>query len=223
MNLLILSTPRTGSNTLCQVLSLAGTMGHVDGYSVGWGPGLESTYTANDAAYRAKHGRNGHFAVKVMWDYLDHIRDHAKIPRFVPTWLEPWTHIIWLHREDRIAEAVSYFVALGSGKWTSENEQKRPWPKYDYYQIAAMLGMINAFNARTECLFQTHGKPAKLEMTYEQNAKDWGRAVQTVFDFVGLVPEQILPPKLQKQDNPLKAEYISQFRHDMVRARHGAI
>lgn len=220
MQLLILSTPRTGSNALCQVLTSGQTMGTVDAYFIGHGEELDAIYKERDTELRKQLGFNGNYTTKIMWDYIDDMAKHIKLNGVMPAWLSTFTHVIRLYREDKVAEAVSWFIALGSGKWTSENEQKRPWPEYDYHRILYHYGMAHGYDARTRAFIDGCGKPT-WSLSYEDIVRiGWKKIGSDIFDFVGLRPAAIELPTLQKQDNPLKAEYIDRFNHDQLVARH---
>lgn len=216
--LLILSTPRTGSNLLCECLTQSGVFGHVDGFFVGHGEGLAATFDAYSHNYIANHqDKDGNFATKIMWDYIDELSTHLPYGR-IDDFMSQFTHVLHLYREDDIAQAVSWYMALGSGKWTSENEQKRPFPEYNYRRIAWHLGIIRSFNARTTAYCELMGidrRPMCYEV-FTSAIKEWG--VQEAINHCGIdyqLPDEWEPkPTLQKQENPLKQEYIERFKKE---------
>ena len=223
MKLLILSTPRTGSNALCDVLSSGKTLGHVDAFFAGYGANLHDEFDDKAVGYIGNHSYNGNFATKIMWDYLDHLAQQLKRPGFVADWLYDFDRVLWLYREDTVAQAVSWFFALGNGQWHTQDKAKREDPEYNYRQIAHHLGMIEGYNKRTELFVKTC--PAEhLSISYEFIVgSTWQTMAEYLFAWLGLRPlEKFREPVYQKQSHPLKDEYIKRFRHDMVRAAHGA-
>lgn len=220
MQLLILSTPRTGSNALCEVLSSGKTMGTVDGYFIGHGEELHKVQAERDHNLRSNMGYNGNYATKIMWDYIDEMAKHIKIDGVMPAWLSSFTHVIRLYREDKVAEAVSWYIALGTGQWTSKNEPKRPPPKYDYHRILYHYGMAYGYDARTRAFIEGANVPS-WSLSYEDMVRvGWQKIGHDIFDFVGLRPTEIKLPELQKQHDPLKAEFIERFNHERLVAQH---
>lgn len=220
MQLLILSTPRTGSNALCEVLSSGTTMGKVDAYFIGHGEELQQVYEERDHNLRSNMSYNENYATKIMWDYIDEMSKHIKTSGVMPSWLSSFTHVLRLYREDVTAQAVSWFMALGSGKWTSRDDQKRDWPEYNYNRILFHWAMIKAYDARTRAFLEGAPVPS-WSISYEDIVRiGWQKVGRDIFDFVGLQPADIQPPELQKQENPLKAEYIERFNHERVVALH---
>lgn len=216
--LLILSTPRTGSNLLCECLTQSGVFGHVDGFFVGHGEGLAATFDAYSHNYIANHqAANGNFATKIMWDYIDELSSHLPYGR-IDEFMSQFTHVLHLYREDDIAQAVSWYMALGSGKWTSENEQKRPFPEYNYRRIAWHLGIIRSYGARTTAYCDLMGIDP-LRMSYESFVGARYAQLSFIAYSCGLdFPHDIeIKPTLKKQENPLKQEYAEQFTKDYLR------
>lgn len=213
--ILILSTPRTGSNLLCECLTQTGLIGHVDGFMVGYGDGIARNYAENVDLYYHGHcaeGDNqGAFATKIMWDYIDHMADRVKYKTVYDVFFSQFTHVVWLHRIDIVAQAVSWYMAINSGKWTSLNEQKRPYPDYNFDYIAWFVGKIISYNERTRYFIESSGLEFRAKISYEDIAGNILGAVQGVLNDNRSFT---FNPTLKRQNNPLKAEFIERFLED---------
>jgi LPS sulfotransferase NodH len=214
VKLLILSTPRTGSNALCECLSFAKSLGQVEAFFAGWGEELNNVFDERNVTLQANMGVNGNYATKVMWDYLDHIAQHVKRSGVVAEWLASFDRVIHLHREDTIAEAVSWYMALGNGQWHSKDPVQRPDPEYNYRQIAHLHGIIEGYNYRTRDYIRLL-KPKAMTVSYEWIVMHgWKQATTDIFDWIGVKPEGVREPELERQSHPLKAQYIERFKSE---------
>lgn len=212
--ILMLSTPRTGSNLLCECLTQTGQIGHVDGFFVGFGEGIKNRYAENVDLYYHGHvdENTGAFATKIMWDYIDHMADRVKYKTVYDVFFRMFDTVVWLYRKDTIAQAVSWYIAINSGKWTSKNDQKRPFPEYDFDYISWFIGKIQSYNERTRHFIETSGLEFRDKIAYEDIAHDIQGAVNRV---LGTDDTYHIAPSLKRQENPLKAEFIKRYQEDL--------
>lgn len=213
--LLVLSTPRTGSNALCEAMTSCGAFGHVDGFFVGYGDSIAKDFPERVKAYEREH-TGANYATKVMWDYIDHMAGHVGIDA-VLGWLYSHDYYLKLYRKDTARQAVSWFCALGEGKWTIYNDQKRPTPPYNYAKIAWFEGQITSYNARTDHFRKNHYLPGLWwldAMSYETMvAKGWAWAVRTICEGMLLDTPPHAPSVVQhqKQHNSDKENYYVRY------------
>lgn len=217
--ILILATPRTGSNALCEAMTNIKQFGHVDGFFVGHGQDLDNVFEDRCEAWDKTHASpNGVMATKVMWDYLDEIAHYTSIDRLM-AWLLSFDHYVHLYREDTAAQAVSWFMALGTGKWTSYNDRKRPDPDYNRAKIRYFEGRIVGYDTRTQ-LF-TEGNALKIE--YESDIlPNVSLGVQKLYNEIlypqtGRITDFVsreLVAKHQRQVDSVKDLYVEQYREE---------
>lgn len=215
---LILTTPRTGSNALCEGMTSLGVWGRVEGFAIGHGAGLAGKFEENSVSYEEKHRNTltGGFATKVMWDYINHLAQHCGIDPVIE-WLHGFDYYVHLYREDVRKQAVSWFFALAEGKWTSYNTRKKDPPTYNRHKIEWFEAQIISENARTDA-FMTLIEHDCILSRYEHNIKDWTLAVyvvamQTGFDNLTIddVRDTVSVTKHQRQTDTLKSNYVKRY------------
>jgi len=130
--LFICSTPRTGSTMLGDLLADTGLVGHADEY---FGevfrqdvvPGLSRRGFDDYLVACTQHAHGtGTFGIKLHWDqvevflYLLRLRRglHGLDDAAVIEAIFPSPSFVWMRRRDTVAQAVSWWKAMGTGKWT---------------------------------------------------------------------------------------------------------
>lgn len=227
MRYAICHTPRTGSNLLVDLLTQTRLAGITDlykgGFFIGSGDGVKEAYQngAADRFFADNTTPNGVSGCKVG------IKDFDDLDRVLPfgavdTLLASFDRWLWLTRQDRLAQAISWYVARRTGIWTTE-DAKRPRKvaqpvEYNYARIAAFLGRIQADNARAEAFFDLHGI-VPLPLVYEDWSQDFEGTIKRVLKVLGVEDpaHKRVKPLLQRQRDPRKAEYYDRFREDYER------
>lgn len=144
--LVIFSTPRSGSTYLCDLLNKAGVclaheyfqpFEYMPILANRWGcitDGVidKSKYVSNLVTYRAS--KNGWLGVNL---HGQHLEVYSKFLGFFPA---ARMHYVNLIRNDRIAQAVSYEIAMQTGKWSSYFDSSGE-VKYSYQ------GLLNRLKA----------------------------------------------------------------------------
>lgn len=226
----IFASERTASNLLCDLLAQTGKAGIRDVMSghifIGHGEGLaQKTYRDLERYFTAEATTGEVQGCKLSFDYLDVLR---RWMGFAPirALLHSFTHCIWLRRQDEIAQAVSLHIAASEDNFSSRNTKPvQPLADYDYDHIAYRLGQIRAHNARFATFFEHHGiEPLKLDS--ESVMEDYAVALETVFQFLGVLPPaggfEAIQPTLQRQRDPRKRRYVERF-HREYHARQGEV
>lgn len=221
----IFTTPRTGSNLLCELLASTGVAGitSVDHahFFIGYGEGLKADGVWPDRMHQYFEANTQGKVVgcKLSFDYLDHISQFIPFGE-VDTLLRMFSHFIYLYREDRIAQAISWYVARRSTIWTSEakrDPKKNAHPvEYDFDRIAYFLAMIKGEQSRVASFFESH-RIEPLKMCYEENIKDHKWAVRQVLDHIHVengLEGWDYTPTLQKQHDIRKQKFKTQFLRD---------
>ena len=235
---LICATPRTGSSLLCGLLDSTGVAGHPESYfrapdepsyAARWGitePGgafSDASYIA--AARAAGRTANGVFAARIMWGSLDRVlgrlrtlhpglagRDTALLDRAFGR-----TRVVYLHRADRVAQAVSWYRAEQTGVWFDTAPGGSPPPRgelrFDFRQIHTLTARIQQHNQAWRAWFGAAGVHPYV-VTYERLDADPVGVTRDVLGFLGLA----LPPGRQIQvrhrrlADDLNADWIARDR-----------
>jgi LPS sulfotransferase NodH len=148
-------TYRSGSNVLCDYLAANGVGVPAEYFQYPHGVANRASYDELGVApedFRtflpwllAARSRNGLFGSKMTWDQRNVLA--AAVRRHFPGCEGPvafgrahrW---VWLRRRDKIAQAVSLWRAIRSGRWTSAGEAASDRPAYDYFRIVVGLYAI---------------------------------------------------------------------------------
>ncbi|MBA2595174.1 MAG: hypothetical protein H0V00_00925 [Chloroflexia bacterium] len=130
-NYLVLATPRSGSTLLGQGLQATGVAGDPKeffGHKMAfwmerWGTPTLPAYTARLIQVRATP--NGVFGAKLLYGQLQHLERTARqdpeladLPLAeIMTRLFPHLHWVWVTRDDKVRQAISWFKARQTGVW----------------------------------------------------------------------------------------------------------
>jgi LPS sulfotransferase NodH len=137
-SLVVCCTQRSGSWLLCGLLDSTGRAGRPHEW---FSPPTETALrerwrTASDADYgravlRAGTTANGVFAAKVTWSEI------GRLPTL------PAPRYVWLRREDRLAQAVSWALAGQTGLYHDWDSGPGVEPRYDPGEIDGFLRLID--------------------------------------------------------------------------------
>jgi LPS sulfotransferase NodH len=122
---------------------------------------------------------------------------------------------IFLRREDRVAQAVSWARALQSGRWAAHQKFALP-VVYRRRQIQRLVGLVDAQESAWETFFSA-GKIEPLRLRYEDILEDRERSLRNVLDFLGVAgaSEIALPePDLERQSDALNQLWIERYRSE---------
>ncbi len=233
----VCATPRTGSSLLLGLLASTGVAGRPEAYfrdpderqwAHRWGipgPG-DPAFDYRDfvrAARAAGTTPNGVFGAKLMWGTLDEVvaklspgtagADLAVLEAaFGPT------GFVYLHREDVLAQAVSWLRAEQTRTWWAGDPGGGGEPSYDEAGITALLHTIAEHNAGWRDWFTRYGV-TPYEITYEQLTADPAGTTSGVLTHLGLDPRAALPPRPRhrRQADRLNAEWAARYRAEAAR------
>jgi LPS sulfotransferase NodH len=203
---LLCSTPRTGSSLLCGLLESTGVAGRPASYfrapdepawAAQWGivrPGGAFDYADYlRSVLVAGRSDNGVFGARIMWGTMSEV-----VTKLRTVFAEPSTsdldllqhafgetRLIYLRRDDVVAQAVSWFRAEQTSIWfettTSHGQQLVEQPRFDYRQIEELHQLIIEHNAAWQQWFDTVGvEPHQIRC--EDLDRDPVGATQRVLD-----------------------------------------
>jgi LPS sulfotransferase NodH len=194
--LLIAMLPRTGSTALCSLLEATGVLGIPREYLNPRGPlrPWARRLSASDlgeyleALRRQQSTANGVFALKTLYEDLEPLLDRAPVAELLGT-----ATFVYLIREDRVAQAISNYIAESSGVWhrdpTGELFRSRgggdPDPPYDEAKILAEHNALVRQQADWERFF-TERQVEPLRISYERFVADANATVAAIAAHAGV-------------------------------------
>lgn len=210
--LVIYSTPRSGSTMLCDLVDRTGLCTpHEYFQPYQYRPAMSDRWGVeadDDAGYvaalcRYRTGQSGWLGINLHGHHLD---GWSKARTHLPASITAETHV-FVSRRDKIAQAVSYFIAAEGGAWSTAFEPGAT-PAYDYEGIARKRHAIVRMESQIETFLDVQEiRPARL--VYEEIARDPA-------PFLTLLPVSEIPGEagIQRQDSPDKIAFAQKFRRD---------
>jgi LPS sulfotransferase NodH len=225
---LICSTPRSGSNFLCEVLSSIGTAGRPDDYF--WNPPYwHELWSVSDfPSYFQRllaEGTtpNGVFGTKMMWDYLGELvprlaeiaNVNPAAPAAVLASAFPNIRYVWLTRRDKVRQAISYYRALETKVWRSTDAELSSAidPPFNVEAIDRLVQLSIWEDEGWQEYFRTN-RFEPLVVAYEDLAHDVEAEVNRILSWLGL-PEARLADRTwrhQRQADAVTEQWAEQFR-----------
>lgn len=239
LSYMICAAPRTGSTLLAQALGHTGRAGRpnefFDIYEQNDQFWRQSLSIGSDAEYFDKvvgstTTPNGVFGLKLLWHQwpalLAKLRAAPDLASLVATAsphdllqakLGTVPRYLWIRREDKLAQAISYYRASRSGLWRSTDKQ-RPGMKadsaidFDFDLVIQYLRTVNDFDLRWEEYFRKN-KLKVLMITYENFITAYEATVMSAMEFLGLPRDGVTlpPPRLQRQADARSLDWRRRF------------
>lgn len=236
----ICGTPRSGSTMLCSLLKSTGIAGRPESYfrepdlaarAARWGIpyGEDFDFAAFvRSAVAAGTTRNGVFGVRVMWGTMEQIVDRLKaryvscgdthaVTDLLQRAFDAPVRFLYLHRQDRIGQAVSWARAEQTGYW-HPGDRAAATPYFDFEQIASLVDEIGQHNNAWRSWFDQSGIEP-YEISYEKLSNDPVGTTRAVLAHLGLSVADSDDIKFddKRQADKLNAEWIARYR---ALARH---
>jgi LPS sulfotransferase NodH len=225
----ICTTPRTGSNFLCELLQATGVAGRPDEYF--WNPPVGHEQWSVDEQYRyveqirrAGTTPNGVFGVKLMWSYLGEVvtrlaavsgRAEASPPDVLAATF-PNLRYIWLTRRDKLRQGISFYRALATERWRSTDPGSRADADvpFDFQAIDALIATSIQDERSWRQFFEQHGiNPLAIE--YENLDRAPETIVRQILAFLGLKVTSVALPtdwRHQRQADDLTEAWVRQYQ-----------
>jgi LPS sulfotransferase NodH len=223
----VCSTPRTGSTMLGNLLAETGLVGRA-GEAFGEPfrrdvvPALSrrgfDDYLVRESARRARGTSTLGF--KLHWDQVEVFLYLLRLRRGlrgatdgdVIAAVFPEPRYVFMTRGDRLAQAVSWWKSMTTGKWI-DGESPQGEPRFDAAGIAGRLRQIDAHDEAWRRWFAAN-RIEPLAVTYEALVADPSGEARRILDFVGIdVPEGFAAvPRTEVQADPVNREWIERYR-----------
>ena len=122
-------------------------------------------------------------------------------------------------RHDRLAQAVSHYIAKASGSWsTMQKQELSNDPPYSAEAILRFLRRGARLEADSRLFTTIHGTPS-LEVWYEDFVKDAKTQVRAIADFLGCEADvnsvNLTTTAVQPQNRAINVQYANRFRNEM--------
>ncbi len=219
---IVAACPRSGSQYFCWKLWQTGLLGAP---SEILNPGSEQRVLMNrlksssPADYIAKlmarrTSRNGIFGLKT------HFQQFEPFLKEYPALLEVLSPVvyIYLHRQDKVAQAVSMAKAQQTGWWTSRVEKGPKLPlRYDRDMIANCLATVELQDRNWRKWFAAQNV-TPFEVAYTDLTADTAAVVRSIVELLGVQndePDDVVNvPPVEKQGDETNEEWIARFQRE---------
>jgi trehalose 2-sulfotransferase len=250
---LVLATPRSGSTLLGQGLQASGLAGDPKeffGHKMPFWMDRWQTPTLSAFAAHLRQARatsNGVFGAKLLYRQLLHLESLARqepeltdlpLPEILDR-LFPDLHLIWVRREDKVRQAISWFKARQTGVWGQGQQQSVPklgraWRlgdeplqpeelSFEYNGIAALARQAEAEDAAIGQFFTTSGIEP-FHVVYEEFSPRYEETIFALLRWLGVTPpsDLTLPdPRTVKLADDRTDEWVARFRE--LQSAHGQV
>jgi LPS sulfotransferase NodH len=214
---LLLSTPRSGSTAVCDYLfrkiNLA-THEYFQPYQ--YMPALASRWQCVvdgclapelyvQALLKNRVSKNGTLGVNL---HGAHLGIFSYFERYLPPSLNMFALV--LRRRKKVAQAVSYYIASNTKKWSSHFDTEKPIPEYSYDGIKRKLLSILHQELIIDLYIQEHAIPHQT--IYYESISDGGsqldKAVAQKLDLDEINIQQV---GIKKQADAINVDYEKKF------------
>jgi LPS sulfotransferase NodH len=222
----ICSTPRTGSTMLGNLLADTGLVGRAGEYFGEFFrrdvvPGLSRAGFDDYLVGCTQHARGtGTFGIKLHWDQVEVFLHLLRLrrglrgasDRRVIEAVFPAPRFVWITREDTLAQGVSWWKAITSGRWT-DGRAVTGEAAFDADGIAGRVRRIDEHTEAWRRWFEANGIEP-LRLTYEELAADPTGAARRVLAFIGVeVPAGFaVTPGTEQQADAVNEDWIRRYR-----------
>jgi LPS sulfotransferase NodH len=168
---------------------------------------------------------NGVLGSKMMWNDFDRLRSSGRAPSGQDAGLEfmrstfPAAQYVWLRREDKVRQAISFWRACATDQWALRPDQDAGQPpEPDLEWIVSLVQFAQQCEDGWRQWFASTGiQPC--EVIYEDLARDRLTTANKVLGFLGLplLEAGSLPPvRYRKQADSLTDHHVELVRAAMI-------
>jgi LPS sulfotransferase NodH len=131
----------------------------------------------------------------------------------------PGLRYIWLRRENKVAQAISHYIATKSGAWLRLDRDPLSAEvakvEYDFAAINEYIVSAEVEEAGWR-QFLAGSERNTLALTYEELAADYRGTVIRTLAFLGVTlrPEEVPPPEMLKQADSRSREWEERYREE---------
>ena len=236
---LICATPRTGSTLLFDGLMRTGVAGRPDEYfddrrwvqlAMMTRLGIVSDRTYFSQIVRMATTPNGVCGLRIHGHQVSALHEKILcIPELPEKWLERINfyealHIgftdlrfIWLRRKNRVAQAISLFLATRSRVWKKRlgSRAAEPVIDYDFAGIDRLVHRLEYQDLSWQRFFEDHGIQP-LQLIYEDFIENYEETIRGVLNFLEVQPlsTAIHPPRLMRQSGERSLLWEKKYKEE---------
>jgi LPS sulfotransferase NodH len=211
----VCALPRSGSSLLCELLFGTGLAGAPAEYfdpatrkqfSSRWATESFDEYVRTLLA--RKTGPNGVFGFKAHFFQLDEAFPGASLEEAFPG-----IRHVYITRDDRLRQAISWVRALQTRRWASDHEVSVQLPEvFRRSQIDNLIAGVVERERRWEAFFAASGVEP-LRITYEELVAAPGDTVAAVLRHIGIEAGRVPlgTPTLRRQADELTEEWVCRY------------
>lgn len=223
----VCSTPRTGSTMLGNLLAETGLVGRAgEAFGEPFRRDVVPTlsrrgfddYLVRESGRRARGTDTLGF--KLHWDQVEVFLYLLRLRRGLRGLTDgeviaavfPEPRHVFMTRDDRLAQAVSWWKSMTTGKWI-DGESPRSEPRFDAAGIGGRLRQIDAHDEAWRRWFAAN-RLEPLPVTYEGLVANPSREARRILEFLGVeVPAGFAAvPRTEVQADPVNREWIERYR-----------
>lgn len=242
-SLLLCSSPRSGSTLLADALHRSRRLGCPTEYfdqtaafaecSSRWGTTSMESYVA--ALHRFRVTDDGLLSAKIHWFQLQWLcRQLAPslvvgegayaTERAVLEVAFPGCRYVRVTRRDRDRQAVSWAIADQLNRWVQDDPRSTKTSAdfvYDFAAIDRLRHRLDEHEARWDALLATLGVDV-VSVVYEELLRSYPETVAAVAAHadVDLAPDDVPPPRLERQSDERSEQVLALYRRDRRDRRH---
>ncbi|MDW5594266.1 Stf0 family sulfotransferase [Conexibacter stalactiti] len=165
---------------------------------------------------------NGVWGGKLMWDHvddftaragqLDGVGAGAGLAEVLDR-LFGELRLVYVRREDTVAQAISFWRAIQTQAWRHDPDAKHAPPAYHYGAIDHLVTLLEQHDAAWQRWFADGGREP-LTLVYEQLRDDVSGAVGEIVRSLGLTVGELPAPALSRQRDGTSREWAQRFREE---------
>lgn len=226
--LLLISTPRSGSTALCDHLYRdSGIIAHEYFQPFQYMPTLAERWSAieenridpkryADALVVNRTSKSGVLGINLHGSHINIFKYFQRyLAQDIPV------HALYLKRQDKVAQAVSYYLAAKTRKWSSHFDSTSRTPKYSFSGIKAKLTSILNQEKRAE-LFLSDNSIMSQTIYYEALSSGEGEVPDFLKEVVRSESLGIASSQTRKQAGLLNTVFSERFVRDLlIRSEEG--
>jgi trehalose 2-sulfotransferase len=230
---MICCLPRSGSWLLADALKMTGVAGipeeyywheFYDDYCCHWGLPT-STDFASFFRYSMLAGTtpNGMFGAKLHWDELCDLDESLRILAGAPDLdtvellyrFFPQPKFIYLHRADKVRQAISWFRAGSTARWydVAGESRRSVDPEPDWPRILLLERILRSEEQRWRDFFKL-SRIEPVHVAYEELLSNFEVVIDRVLSAIGARPPDGFKhpaPRLKKQRDETTEEWVQQY------------
>lgn len=214
----VCSTPRSGSTFLCRGLWETKHAGapkeyfnpsHERDFKARWSFDHIEDYIKHLKCYRTSP--NGYFGIKTHWNHFELLHSRLKQP-IASSFNAP--SYIFITRNDKIKQAISWAKAKQTKQWTFDAPQKAS-PEFDKKLINECLQKIRQQEDAWDHYFSSH-QVTPYHVTYENLATQYTETIYQLLQDLGIelqikdIPSNPLKPQFDQTNQNWLEQYLKE-------------